>query len=88
VAILTGQTTVGTAATYITTGLTGPSWVQLHAPSGGNSIYVGGSAVTASTGLELTKGVVVQLWLGEADKLYAIVGSNTEVLKWMNTGGN
>jgi hypothetical protein len=82
-----GQTTVGTAATYITTGKTGASWVQLHAPLGGNSVYVGDASVTASTGLELEKGAVVQVWLAEADKLYAIVGTNTEVLKWMHTGG-
>lgn len=82
-----GQTTVGTAATYITTGKTGASWVQLHAPAGGNAVYVGDASVTATTGLELEKGAVVQVWLAEADKLYAIVGANTEVLKWMHTGG-
>lgn len=82
-----GNTTVGTAATLITTGKTGASWVALHAPTGGNAIYVGGSDVTATTGLELEKGAVVTVWLPEADKLYGIVASNSEVLKWMHTGG-
>lgn len=82
-----GQTTVSATATYITTGKTGASWVQLHAPTGGNAIFVGDASVTASTGLELEKGAVVQIWLPEADKLYAIVASSTEVLKWMHTGG-
>lgn len=82
-----GQTTIGTAATYITTGKTGASWVALHAPTGGNAVFVGGSDVTASTGLELQKGAVVTVWLPEADKLYGIVASATETLKWMHTGG-
>ena len=82
-----GQTTIGTAATYITTGKTGASWVSLHAPTGGNAVYVGGSDVTAATGLELEKGAVVTVWLPEADKLYGIVAADTETLKWMHTGG-
>jgi hypothetical protein len=87
VSINTGHTTVTSTATYVTTGKTGASWVQLHAPQNGNTMYIGGSDVTTSTGLELTKGVVVQIWLAETDKLYAIIASGTETLKWMHTGG-
>ena len=85
--ITTGQTTVTSTATYITTGKTGASWVQLHSPQNGNTMYVGGADVTISNGLELTKGVVLQIWLAETDKLYGIVGTSTEVLYWLHTGG-
>jgi hypothetical protein len=82
-----GQTTIGTAATYVTTGVVGASYVYLHAPAGGNAIYVGGSAVTTSTGYELEKGQMFEIWLPEAAQLYAVVASNTEKLIWLHTGG-
>ena len=83
-----GQLTVTTSPTYITTGLTGPSWLQLHAPGGGNSIYIGGASVSATNGLMLEKGAVVQIWVPEGVAVYAIVATATETLYWLNTGGN
>ena len=85
--VLSGQITVGTAAVAITTGVVGASWLQLHAPAGGNAIYVGGSAVTTSTGFELHKGSNITVWLPETGTLYAVVASGTETLPWLLTGG-
>jgi hypothetical protein len=82
-----GQTTVGTAATYITTGVVGASHLYLHAPTGGNAIYVGNSTVTTTTGYELEKGKTVEIWLPEAAQLFAVVASGTETLIWLHTGG-
>ena len=79
--------TIGTTATLIATGLNGASWVYLHAPSGGNTIYVGASDVTATTGLELSKGAPIGFWLAETDKLYGIVATGTQPLMVMQTGG-
>lgn len=79
--------TITTSPTLIATGLNGASWVYLHAPSGGNAVYVGKSDVTVAQGFELTKGVVVAFWLAETDKLYGIVNTSTQPLMVMQSGG-
>ena len=79
--------TINTTATLIATGLNGPSWVYLHAPSGGNAVYVGTSTVTTSNGLELSKGAPIGFWLAETDKLYGIVATGTQPLMVMQSGG-
>lgn len=82
-----GQTTVGTAATYITTGVVGASYLYVHAPTGGNAIYIGAAGVTTTTGFELEKGRMFEIWLPEAAQLFAVVASGTEKLIWLHTGG-
>ena len=79
--------TVGTSATVLATGKTGASWVYLHAPAGGNTIFVGPSTVTAANGLELPKGELHEFWLAETDVLYGIVASATQALMVMQSGG-
>ena len=79
--------TITTSPTLIATGLNGASWVYLHAPTGGNTIYVGPSNVTTATGLELPKGELHEFWLAETDNLYGIVASSTQALMTMQSGG-
>jgi len=79
--------TITTSPTLIATGLNGASWVYLHAPTGGNTIFVGPSNVTTATGLELPKGALQQFWLAETDKIYGIVVSSTQALMTMQSGG-
>ena len=79
--------TITTSPTLIATGLNGASWVYLHAPTGGNTIYVGPSNVTTATGLELPKGELHEFWLAETDKLYGIVATSTQALMTMQSGG-
>ena len=79
--------TITTSPTLIATGLNGASWVYLHAPTGGNTVYVGPSNVTTATGLELPKGELHEFWLAETDKLYGIVASSTQALMTMQSGG-
>lgn len=79
--------TIGTTATLIATGKVGASWVYLHAPTGGNTVYVGTSAVTTSTGMELPKGALNVVWLAETDNLYGIVATGTQPLMVMQSGG-
>ena len=81
------KVTITTSPTLIATGLNGASWVYLHAPTGANTVYVGGSDVTSATGLELPKGALNSFWLAETDKLYGIVASSTQSLMTMQTGG-
>jgi len=79
--------TITTSPTLIATGLNGATWLYLHAPTGGNTVYVGGSDVTTATGLELPKGALQTFWLAETDKLYGIVATSTQPLMTMQTGG-
>jgi len=79
--------TVGTSATVLATGKTGASWVYLHAPAGGNTIFIGPSTVTTANGFELHKGEAVSFWLAETDVLYGIVASATQALMVMQSGG-
>ncbi len=85
--IIASQKTVGTEPVLIATGLVGASYVYLHSPTGGNTVYIGNSDVTTSNGFALPKDEMHQIWLPEADKLYAVVGSGTELLYVMHTGG-
>jgi hypothetical protein len=50
-------------------------------------VYLGNSDVTTATGFALPKNEMHEIWLPEADKLYAVVGSGTETLYVMHTGG-
>jgi len=79
--------TIGTTATLIATGKVGASWVYLHAPTGGNTIFVGPSTVTVANGLELPKGDLQNFWLAETDVLYGIVATSTQPLMVMQSGG-
>jgi len=79
--------TITTAATVIATGKVGASWTYLHAPTGGNTIFVGPSTVTTANGLELPKGSLQTFWLAETDPLYGIVATSTQPLMVMQSGG-
>ena len=79
--------TVGTSATVIATGKVGASWTYLHAPTGGNTIFVGPSTVTVANGLELPKGALQSFWLAETDVLYGIVATSTQAVMVMQSGG-
>jgi hypothetical protein len=85
--IIASQKTVGTEPVLIATGLVGASYVYLHSPTGGNVVYLGNSDVTTATGFALPKNEMHEIWLPESDKLYAVVGSSTETLYVMHTGG-
>ena len=79
--------TIAATATVIATGKTGASWVYLHAPTGGNTIFIGPSTVTVANGLELPKGALQTIWLAEADTLYGIVATSTQSLMVLKSGG-
>jgi len=79
--------TVAATATVIAYGKVGASWVYLHAPTGGNTIFIGPSTVTTENGFELPKGAVHEFWLAENDVLYGIVATSTQPLMVMQSGG-
>lgn len=85
--IRNSQVTVGTTPVLIATELVGASYVYLHSPTGGNAVFIGDADVTSSNGFELPKNEMHEVWLPEADKLYAVVASGTQVLFVLHTGG-
>jgi hypothetical protein len=85
--IINSQVVVGTEPVLIATGIVGASHVYLHSPTGGNSVFIGNSAVTISNGFALPKNEMHEVWLPETDKLYAVVASSTETLYVLHTGG-
>jgi hypothetical protein len=87
VSIAASTVTITTSPTLIATGLVGASWLYIHAPAGGNTIFVGPSNVTTATGLELPKGELHEFWLADTDKLYGIVATSTQALMTMQSGG-
>ena len=85
--LASSSVTIGTTATLIATGKVGASWIYLHAPSGGNAVYIGNSNVTTANGLELAKGQVIALWIAETDNLYGVVATATQPLMVLQSGG-
>jgi hypothetical protein len=87
-AFYSGQTSIGTAATVIDGVLIGgyagnPYRLMIHNNDNTDAIYLGGSAVTTSTGLMLDKGVMLQLTVSPTDLLYAVATKNGHVISWL-----
>ncbi len=85
--IIASQQTITSTPTLIATGLVGASYIYLHSPTGGNTVYIGNSDVTSSNGFALPKDEMHEVWLPETDKLYAVVASGSETLYVLHTGG-
>lgn len=85
--IISSQYTVTTTPTRIAWGLVGASWVYIHAPAGGGEVYIGNADISASNGFAIPKGTLITIWLPENDALYAVVGSGTELISVLHTGG-
>jgi hypothetical protein len=87
-AFYSGQTSIGTAATHIDGVLTGheagnPYRLYIHNNDNTDSVYLGGSNVTTSTGLMLDKGVMMQLTVSPTDLLYAVSTKTGHIISWM-----
>ena len=87
-AFISGQTSVGTAATVIDGVLTGhdagnPYRLFIHNNDNTDSVYLGGSAVTITNGLKLDKGVMLQLSVSPTDLLYAVSSKSGHIISWM-----
>lgn len=87
-AFYSGQTTIGTAATVVDGVLIGeyagnPYRLMIHNNDNTDAVYIGGSAVTTSTGLKMDKGVMVQLTVSPTDLLYAVSTKAGHVISWL-----
>lgn len=81
--IQTGQVSVGTAATRIlgTSGNFGH--VILHNDDNTDAIFIGGTGVTTTTGLKLTKLEHHDFDIMPATELYAVSAKNGHVLSYL-----
>jgi hypothetical protein len=81
--IQTGQVSVGTAATRLlgTSGNFGH--VILHNDDNTDAIFIGGTGVTTSTGLKLTKIEHHDFNIMPATELYAVSSKNGHVLSYL-----
>jgi len=87
-AFYSGQTSIGTTATVIDGVLIGayagnPYRLIIHNNDNTDAVYVGGSAVTISTGLMLDKGVMLQLTVSPTDLLYAVSSKSGHIISWL-----
>ena len=87
-AFYNGITTVGTAATVIDGVLLNhyagnPYRLIIHNNDNTDAVYIGGSAVTTSTGLMMDKGVMLQLTVTPTDLLYAVSTKTGHIISWL-----
>jgi hypothetical protein len=76
----TQQYSIGTAASAIATA-SAKNIHEITMELGANkNIWVGGSAVTSTTGFEIAKGAITTLKIGNSDILYAISDAADTVL--------
>lgn len=82
--ITSGQTTVGTAAPAQIDG-NSVQWTRLTVHNNDNTkvMYLGGSAVTTTTGLQLLKEETIQVDLAPGESLYAISSAGDHVISWL-----
>jgi hypothetical protein len=82
-AISNGTTSVGTVATAIDGVWTNPSIITIHNNDNTAEVYLGGSAVTISTGLQLVKLESYQFQLQPLEQIYCVSTKNGHNVSWM-----
>lgn len=76
-AILAKSVTVATTATVLHTFANEIQTAKVEVLTSGNTVYLGGSAVTSAAGLEAKANVVVEVKGHAGDVLYGITSSGT-----------
>lgn len=87
-AFYSGQTSIGTVATVIDGVLIGgyagnPYRLIIHNNDNTDAVYIGGSAVTTSTGLMMDKGEMIHLTVSPTDLLYAVSTKSGHIMSWL-----
>ena len=81
--ISSGQTSIGTVATAIDGVSTNPTRIIIQNVDNTDAVYLGGSAVTLSTGLPLLKLETLQIELQPLEQLYAVSGKTGHVVGYL-----
>lgn len=87
-AFYSGQVSVGTSAIVIDGTLIGaaggnPYRLVIHNNDNTDAMYLGGSAVTTTTGLMVDKGVMMSFTVSPTDRLYAVAVKEGHVISWL-----
>jgi hypothetical protein len=86
-ALITGQTAVGTAAVKIAGNYGYATTLHLHLSDNTDNVYIGPAGLTTSTGLKLQKQAHVDIELGQNDAVYAIASSTGPfTITWLVEG--
>ena len=81
--ITSGQTSIGTAVTLIDGLEVNPFRLHLHNNDNTADLFLGGSAVTTTTGLKLIKEDSIELIINPLEALYAISSKEGHVISWL-----
>ena len=81
--ISSGQLSVGTAATLIDGLEVNPFRLHIHNHDNTDSIYLGASNVTTSTGLKLLKQDSIELIINPLEALYAVSSQAGHVISYL-----
>ena len=81
--ITSGQTSIGTAVTLIDGLEVNPFRLHLHNNDNTTDLFLGGSAVTTTTGLKLMKEDSIELIINPLEALYAISTKSGHIVSWL-----
>ena len=82
-AVEAGQVSVGTAATLIDATDTMPWTLRVHNNDNSDALYIGGAAVTTTTGIQLVKLETLEVHMQPGDRLYAVSSKSGHTLSWL-----
>ena len=82
-AITSGQTSVGTSPTLIDGLEVNPFRLHLHNNDNTDEVFLGGSAVTTTTGLRLLKQDSIELIINPLEALYAVSSKTGHIVSWL-----
>ena len=82
-AITSGQTSIGTSPTLIDGLEVNPFRLHLHNNDNTDEVFLGGSAVTTTTGLKLLKQDSIELIINPLEALYAVSSKAGHVVSWL-----
>jgi hypothetical protein len=83
VTISSGQTSVGTSPTLIDGLEVNPFRLHLHNNDNTDEVFLGGSAVTTTTGLKILKQDSIELIINPLEALYAVSSKAGHVVSWL-----
>ena len=81
--ISSGQVAVGTVATLIDASSQNPFHLSIHNNDNTDSIYLGGPAVTTSTGMTLAKSERIEFVMYPGERLFAVSTKAGHNISWL-----
>lgn len=88
-AVVAASITVGTAATQLSSTTDDSAFghgLLVKVPAGGQTVFLGGSGVTAAAGYPLAAGESFTADLTPGDALFAVVAATTQAVNVLRTG--